>query len=112
MRDLTLSLTQALPKKRSHTTSNTVLHFNLAILVLIVTTGFVYLFQINALGTRGYEIRQLEQQIKTLEKDNKQLQVQSSNLKSITRIEEQAQALNMVPVSNVKYIKDADFALR
>jgi len=77
-----------------------------------VTFGFLYLFQINALGTRGYEIRQAEQKIKTLELENKHLQIQASNLTSITRIQEQAQTLNMVPATNVTYLKETDFALR
>jgi cell division protein FtsL len=89
-----------------------VLLVNLVILGSIVTFGFLYLFQINSLGTQGYAIRQMEQQVKVLQAENKQLQIQSSALSSITKIQRDAEALKMVPATNVTYIKDGDFALK
>jgi cell division protein FtsL len=69
------------------------------------------LLQINALGTKGYQIRDLQQKITQQETAQKQLEIQSSGLKSITRIQTQAQAMNFVPATGVSYIKDGDFAL-
>jgi cell division protein FtsL len=83
-----------------------------ALLALITALGFIYLFQVNSLGTRGYEIRQLEQKIKALEAENKVLQIESSSLSSITRIQQQAELLNMVPASGVTYIRDGNYALK
>ena len=65
-----------------------------------------------AMGTRGYEIRQLEEQVRTLQAEQKQLQLQSSDLQSINRIQTDAQKLNFVPSTNVTYLKDSDFALK
>ncbi|HYC79859.1 MAG TPA: hypothetical protein VEC17_02440 [Candidatus Binatia bacterium] len=112
MRDLSLSLPQSIFQKKTKGGTSNFTHVNIAILSLIVAFGFLYLFQINSLGTRGYEIRQLEQKIATYQDENKQLQIQSSSLSSITKIQQQAEALRMVPANNVTYIKDADFALR
>ncbi|MBX4188030.1 MAG: hypothetical protein KW793_02740 [Candidatus Doudnabacteria bacterium] len=54
----------------------------------------------------------MEQKIKMLQTENKELQIKSSTLSSITKIQEDAEAWRMVPASNVTYIKDAGFALR
>jgi cell division protein FtsL len=112
MRDLSLALAQPLFRKKIKSDPASVSHLNLALLALIVTFGFLYLFQINSLGTRGYEIRQMEQKIKVLQTENKSLQIQSSALSSITQIQKEAEGLNMVPASNVTYLKEADFALK
>jgi cell division protein FtsL len=116
MRDLSLTLSQPFKSKsRGGTSASGVassLPINLALLSLIVTIGFLYIFQVNTLGTRGYEIRQLEQQVKALDASNKQLQIQSSSLSSITKIQKDAEAFRMVPATNVTYIKDAGFALK
>lgn len=112
MRDISLALTAPFFTKKTKNSSSSALHINLALLALIVTFGFLYLFQINSLGTRGYEIRQMEQQIKVLQAENKELQIQSSSLSSITRIQRDAESLRMVPANNVTYIKDAGFALK
>ena len=114
MRDLSLTLlAQPLFKKKSKSDSpSTFLHLNIALVVLIVAFGFIYLFQINTLGTRGYEIRQLEQSIKVMQTENKALQIQSSTLSSITKIQQEAETLNMVPATEVTYLKENDFALK
>jgi len=112
MRDLGLTISQPIFRKRSRSEPASSLAINVAVIVLIVTCGFLYLFQINALGTRGYEIRQIEQKIKVLQVENKALQIHSSSLSSITQIQRDAEVLGMVPAANITYIKASDFALR
>jgi cell division protein FtsL len=111
MRELALTLTQPFFSKSKGDTAS-VFALNLSLVAMIVAFGFLYLFQINSLGTRGYEIRQMEQKIKILQADNKELQIKSSSLSSITKIQKDAEVLGMVPATNVTYIKDAGFALR
>ena len=110
MRDLSISLTSGLGKKRTKATPNTKV-LNISILVGIVFFGLLYFFEINALGTKGYEIQKLQAQIKALEDQQKTLQLQASDLQSITRIQDEATALNFVPSTNVTYLKTSDFAL-
>ena len=112
MRDLTLAINQQTIVRKKQANPAGTLRWNLAILASILILGLTYLFQINTLGTRGYNIKNLEQQIKQLELEHKQLEVQSSGLKSITRIQQEAQSRNFVPTSGVNYIQDGDFALR
>jgi cell division protein FtsL len=111
MRDLSLALSEPFFRKKTKSYSSA-LPINLAVIALIVASGFLYLFQVNALGTRGYEIRQLEQKIKAAQAEHKSLQIHSSSLSSITQIQKDAEGMNMVPASNVTYIKESNFALR
>lgn len=112
MRDLTLAINQASVVRKKQSNPANVLRWNLAILTSILVLGLTYLFQINSLGTKGYQINNLEKQIKQLEIDYKQLEVQSSGLKSITRIQQEAISRNFVPATGVNYVSDNDFALR
>jgi cell division protein FtsL len=114
MRDLSLALAQPLFSRKDRVKGEPAssLHINLALVAMIAALGFVYLFQINSLGTRGYEIRQMEQKIKVLQAENKALQIQSSSLSSITQIQKSAESLQMVPANDVTYLKAADFALK
>lgn len=115
MRDLSLTLSQPFfgAKKKTKTfTPAWVLRFNAVLMALIVVFGFAYIFQVNSLGTQGYEIRQLEQRVSALEVEHKSLQIQSSSLSSITRIQQVAESLNMVPATDAVYIKDSGFALK
>ncbi|MEJ0021980.1 MAG: hypothetical protein WDN47_05445 [Candidatus Doudnabacteria bacterium] len=111
MRDLTLAIPVGFTKKRTgNSVSNKIL--NLSILVATLCFGFIYLFEINAMGTKGYQIRSLEQQVRQVQEVQKNLQLQTSDLQSINRIQLLAQTLNFVPTTNVTYLKDSDFALK
>jgi cell division protein FtsL len=111
MRDLTLAMPVGLSAKRTKASvSKKVL--NLSLLIAIVFFGILYLFEVNDLGTKGYQIRNLEQQVRQVEENQKNLQIQTSDLQSIDRIQQQAQILNFVPSTTITYLKDSDFALK
>ncbi|MGE5298148.1 MAG: hypothetical protein ACM3KM_03220 [Acidobacteriaceae bacterium] len=111
MRDLSIAIHNQ-PAIHKNTRRSSALTWNLAILISIVALGMTYLFQINSLGTKGYNIRSLETKIKQQEADRKQLEVTSSSLKSITRIEQEAKNKNFVPVSKANYIGADNYAMR
>jgi cell division protein FtsL len=108
---LTLGIPAGFTKKRKGD-SVSAKFLNLTILAAIIFFGLLYLFEINTLGTKGYQIRSLQEQIRVVQEDQKNLQMQASALQSIDRIQQQAQALNFVPATNVTYLKASDFALR
>ncbi len=111
MRDLSLTISGNFSKKRpGNLVSTRVL--NLSMLSAIIFFGLLYLFQVNSMGTKGYEIRRLEQQVRQVESEQKNLQIKASDLQSIDRIQSNAQSLNFVPATNVTYLKDSDFALK
>jgi cell division protein FtsL len=111
MRDLSLAIPNGFAKKRNKTSVSTY-RLNLAILTSSLILGLVYLFVVNSLGTKGYEIKKLDEQVRQLQSDQKTLQLQSSDLQSINRIQTEAQKLNFVPTTNVTYLKASDFALK
>lgn len=111
MRDLAWAMPAASAKKHLKVSVSTKI-LNLSILASIVLFGLLYMFEVNALGTRGYQIRKLEQQVRQVQAEQKNLQVQASDLQSIDLIQGSAQKLNFVPTANVTYLKDSDYALK
>jgi cell division protein FtsL len=110
MRDLSLAIPATFSKKKTKSVST--YRLNLAIIASTLILGLVYLFIVNSLGTKGYEIRKLEKQLTSLEAEQKVMQLQVSDLQSINRIQSEAKTLNLVPATNITYLKDSDFALK
>jgi cell division protein FtsL len=111
MRDLSLAIPVGFSKRKTKSTVSSY-RLNLAIIASTMILGLVYLFVVNSLGTKGYQIRKLEEQVQAIASDQKSLQLQASDLQSINRIEAQAKQLNFVPNSNVTYLKDPDLAIK
>jgi cell division protein FtsL len=111
MRDLTLAFPVSFTKKRAKNPAQIKI-LNLSLIAAILVFGLFYLFEINSLGTKGYEIQKLGQQLQQLEQDQKTLQLQASDHQSINLIQEQAQQLNFVPATSVTYLKNSDYALK
>lgn len=58
----------------------------IGVLVLTVATGLFYVLQMNVSATKGYDIRELEQKISALQKENRQLELEASELQSVERL--------------------------
>lgn len=58
----------------------------IGLVVLTATTGFLYVLQMNISATKGYDIRELEQKIALLQKDNRDLELDAMELQSMERI--------------------------
>lgn len=76
-----------------------------AIGVLLVMLAAVYLYQVNAIATKGYEIKKIESAIQDLQKENQTLQIKEVELKSMYNIEKSVNNLNLVGSPNVSYIE-------
>ena len=111
MRDLTLAFPSGFGRVKIKSEMS-IHRLNLMMLAAILLFGLVYLFVVNSLGTKGYEIRNLESKVQQLEIDQKHLQIQASDMQSLNRIQIDAQKLNFVPTSNITYLKASDFALK
>lgn len=109
MRNLTLSLTGGFAQTKFN---SSVFRWNVAIVVCIAMLAATYLWQINSLSTRGYEIKKIEKDLTILQSQQKHLEMEVSNLQSINRIESASERLNYVPATGVTYIKDANYALK
>lgn len=80
---------------------------------MVVFSGAFYLFQVNDLAVKGYDVRDLETRISQLEDENKQMQIREMELRSMYQIEKSAQDFNLVSPTNVSYLTvDNTLALR
>lgn len=82
-----------------------VIAFTFFAIAFFLLSGFFYLFQVNDLATKGFEIREAENRIKDLEEAGKKLQIKETELRSMYAIEKDARGLNLVKSSNVSYIE-------
>ncbi|OGY47629.1 MAG: hypothetical protein A2840_01255 [Candidatus Buchananbacteria bacterium RIFCSPHIGHO2_01_FULL_47_11b] len=80
---------------------------NLTLIGFVVVAVAVYLFQVNSLATKGYEIRELESQIKEVRQQNQQLQLAAAELESLESIKNKVAELNMVAVGKADFINAA-----
>ncbi|MCX6740529.1 MAG: hypothetical protein NTZ49_04860 [Candidatus Parcubacteria bacterium] len=72
--------------------------------ILVFVCGIFYLWQINSLATKGYQIKELEEKVSDLKDNNKKLQVQITELRSVSRINEEVKRLNMQEVARIEYL--------
>ena len=83
------------------------------LVALVCAAGVFYIFEVNNLATKGYEIRNLENQLSKLKKENENLRIQEAELKSMYKIEEKTRELNMVVPKDVSYLNlPGDMAMR
>jgi len=74
------------------------------VLVGVVVLSFIYLFQINTVSSKGFEVSELERQITDLERETKQLEVDIATHSSMQSIQERLGSLDMVAVDSVEYV--------
>ena len=77
----------------------------LIITLLIVSAG-IYLYSINGSAAKGYQMKQVEKEINTLNKENENLKIKEAELKSLYHIEESSKNMNMGDIKNVSYIQE------
>jgi hypothetical protein len=77
--------------------------FFIAAAMLVVSA--VYLYQVNDLATKGYEVRRLENSIRDLEKENKNIEIKEVELRSMYNLEKATQELQMIAPTNVSYVE-------
>lgn len=81
---------------------NVTLNFLVAALVCLL--GVFYIFEVNNMATKGYEIKALENQMSELKKENEKLKIQEAQQRSMYNIEEKTKELNMIVPKDVSYL--------
>lgn len=76
----------------------------LGLLVITLSVGFLYVLQMNLTATKGYAIRELEQQITSLEKENRNLELEAMELQSVERLVEQLPSYYLVDAKPDRYV--------
>ncbi len=79
---------------------------------LVVCLLVMYIAIVNNISMRGFEVGEIQKQIKTARQDNREKQLFISELQSSDRINKLTTRLDMVKVDSVEYIRlDRSFAL-
>ena len=71
---------------------------------MVVGSGF-YLYQVNDIATKNYEIRDIENTIHDLNKESKKMEIQEVGLQSMDNIEKASQSLNLVSSTDISYVQ-------
>ena len=66
--------------------------------------GALYLYQVNSIATKGYELREIENKIQESEKEINKLKIKEVELKSMYNIEKATEGLNLVTASEISYL--------
>jgi len=74
-------------------------------LLFVASTTAFYLFQVNDLATKGFEVRDLENKIQELQKENKKLEIREVELTSMYSIEKSTESLGLVNSGNASYVE-------
>lgn len=72
---------------------------------IIIVCGAVYLYQVNDLATKGYEIKDVENRIQELKRSNEQNKIKEVELKSMYNIEKATQDFNLVSPEEITYLE-------
>lgn len=73
-------------------------------LVTVGMLGFLYLRQVVGTASQGTNIRELEAQILDLRDQQRQLELEGAQLRSLQAVEERTQELNLVEADRVSYL--------
>ncbi len=76
-------------------------------IALFVLLAGIYLFQANDLVIKGFTIKKLEEKISEIGQDNKNLEIKTTELQSLSSIEEIKKEFNMVKAEKMEYISSA-----
>jgi cell division protein FtsB len=79
--------------------------FVLILVTIICWAGVMYVFQVNQLATMGYEMKKKESSIDDLLKNNKQLELEAAQLKSIYSLEDHKESLKMKKPQEVSVLE-------
>ncbi|MEX1112684.1 MAG: hypothetical protein WEC84_04435 [Candidatus Andersenbacteria bacterium] len=78
--------------------------FGVLALVIIGLLGFFYLQQVVDTASQGTDVRQLETQIVELRDQQKQLELEGAQLRSLQAVEGRVDQLNLVEADKVSYL--------
>ncbi len=78
--------------------------YGLLLFMAVLLLGVCYLWQTNAVATKGYEIKALSRQLTTLRQDNQRLEVQSAELQAAEAAQPSAGQADLVAVEHIEYL--------
>jgi cell division protein FtsL len=98
------AVAQALTAKVVTTVKTRMTALTLVGLLLSLAGGILYLTLINRTATTGFEIKSLEQRVGELRDTNKRLELQATQLRSLSVVESTTESLGLTEVANIRYL--------
>jgi len=83
--------------------SLTLIGITLAVLAFL--SGALYLYQVNSIATKGYELKEVESRIQDSEKEAGRLKIKEAELKSMYNIEKATENLDPVTPLDISYLE-------
>ncbi len=77
---------------------------NMTLGTLILVLGVGYLVQVNGIAAKGYQIRELEDQISELRQQNEDLELESLQLQSMGSVKDKVVSLGMVDTGTAEFL--------
>lgn len=77
----------------------------LVLAAALILAGAIYLYQVNTIVSKGYEIKEVENKIQDLQKESQNLKIKEVELKSMYNIEKSMEELNLVISSSISYVE-------
>ncbi len=76
--------------------------------VFAVLAFLAYIYSINQSAVKGFEIKAIEKEIAKIEEENEALKIKEAELKSLYKIEQFSQDLNMVEATEVVFLDETE----
>ena len=76
-----------------------------ALMLAIFIAGAFYLYQVNSIATKGYEVKDIEKKIQESEKEINKLKIMEVELKSMYNIEKATEEMNLITTSGISYLE-------
>jgi hypothetical protein len=79
--------------------------FSFILLTVLVISGAFYLYQVNDLVHKNYEVKAWKNKIQELQKNGQKNKIKEVELQSMYNIEKATQDFGLVPTNKVTYIE-------
>lgn len=102
-----LSRAHIVEKKKRVDGNNRLFRANTLLLLTLLFVSVWYVVHVNALATKGYEIKELERQIVLSQKEQENLQMKSIEAGSLSSIQARISKFGMAPSDHLVYLKQS-----
>jgi len=83
------------------------------LMIFTLFLGGMYIFQVNKISTQGIDMRNAENRIKELEKEQRNLEIKEVQLKSMDQIEKAKEDFNLVESEVISFLElDGSMAMK
>ena len=74
------------------------------LILLIISFSVLYVIQANSIATGGYRIEKYKNELKSLQSENKNLELKLSEVQLLSNLEKKVESLKMVKIGKIEYL--------